>query len=110
VEGKRELADVLLHWQQSSLAKTIGDVRKYGGTAWITVDLGGDIAVLNADTKRVGVAKYLEHVRRFGPELPWRAIANNRGTVNKVVFSDDPAEAVGWYLYLCKPLRQPRQL
>lgn len=66
--------------------------------------------MLNADTKRASVAAYLEHVQRLGPELPWQAIASNRGTVNKVVFSDDPAEAAGWYLYLRKPLKQPRQL
>ena len=37
-------------------------------------------------------------------ELPWQVIANNRGTVNKVVITDSLAEAAGWYLYLRKPL------
>lgn len=110
VNGKRELAELLLHWHQSSRGKTIGDVGKYGGTAWITVDLGSHKAVLNADTKRASVATYLEHVQRLGPELPWYAIASNRGTANKVVFSDDPAEAAGWYLYLRRALKQPGQL
>lgn len=110
VNGKRGLADLLLCWHQPGHAKTIGDVGSYGGTAWITVDLGSHQAVLNADTKQAAVATYLEHVRRLGPELPWRVIANNRGTINKVVFSDDPAEAAGWYLYLRKPLKQPWQL
>jgi hypothetical protein len=110
VNGKREFADILLHWHQSSCTKTIGDVGNYGGTAWITVDLGSLQAVLNADTKRAAVATYLEQVGRIGPELPWQVIANNRGTVNKIVVSDDPAEAAGWYLYLRKPLNQPGQL
>ncbi len=110
VDGKRELGDLLLHWYQSSHGKTIGDVERYGGTAWVTVHLGGHKAVLNADTKRASVATYLDHVQRRGPELPWHAIASNRGTVNKVVFSDDPAAAAGWYLYLRKPLKQPGQL
>ena len=107
VSGKRELAELLLHWYQSSHAETIGDAA-YGGTAWVTVGLRGHDAVLNADTKRAAVASYLEHVRLLGPELPWRVIATGRGsTVKKVVFSDDPAGAAGWYLYLSKPLSQP---
>jgi hypothetical protein len=110
VNGKRELADLLLHWYQSTSAKTVGDVGGYGGTAWITVGLGSQEAVLNADTKRASVATYLEHVQRLGPNRPWRVIANNRGTVNKVTFSDEPADAAGWYLYLRKPLNQPGQL
>jgi hypothetical protein len=110
VNGKREFADLLLNWRQSSHAKTIGDVGSYGGTAWITVNLGSHQAVLNADTKQAGVAAYLEHVQRLGPQLPWRVVANNRGTINKVVFSSDPAEAAGWYLYLRTPLAQPGQL
>jgi hypothetical protein len=110
VNGKQELADLLMHWYRSSSAQTIGDARGYGGTAWVTVGLDGHEAVLNADTKRAAVAAYLEHVRQSGPELPWRATASSRGTVNKVVFSDDPAEAAGWYLYLRKPLEQPQAL
>ena len=66
--------------------------------------------MLNADTRRAAVAAYLEHVRRSGPELPWRAVASRGGTVSKVVFSDDLAEAAGWYLYLRKPLTQPGPL
>jgi hypothetical protein len=110
VNGGQELADLLLHWYHSSSAQTIGDAGGYGGTAWVTVDLGGREAVLNADAKRAAVAAYLEHVRRSGPELPWRAVASRGGTVSKVVFSDDLAEAAGWYLYLRKPLTQPGPL
>jgi hypothetical protein len=110
--GKREFADLLLHWYQSSQAITIGDVGSgsYRGRPWITVDLGSHQAELNADTNRAGVAAYLEHVRRLGPELPWQVIAGRRGTVSKVVFSGDPAHAAGWYLYLRPPLTQPAQL
>jgi hypothetical protein len=110
VSGKREFADLLRRWHDQSRAKTIGDVGSYGGTACITVDLGGDDVVLNVDTKRGAVTTYLDHVRRRGPDLPWRVVANNRGTVNKVIFSDDPADAAGWYHYLRKALAQPGQL
>lgn len=110
VSGKREFADLLRRWHDESRAKTIGDVGSYGGTACITVDLGGDDVVLNVDTKRSAVTTYLDHVRRLGPDLPWRVVANNRGTVNKIIFSDDPAEAAGWYHYLRRALAQPGQL
>jgi hypothetical protein len=110
VSGKREFADLLRRWHDQSRAKTIGDVGSYGGTACITVDLGGDDVVLNVDTKRGAVTTYLDHVRRLGPDLPWRVVANNRGTVNKVIFSDNPADAAGWYHYLRKALAQPGQL
>jgi hypothetical protein len=110
VSGKREFADLLRRWHDQSEAKTIGDVGSFGGTACITVELGDHDVVLNVDSKRGSVATYLDHVRRLGPDLPWRVVANNRGTVNKVVFSDDPADAAGWYQYLRKPLAQPGQL
>ncbi len=110
VNGKEGLADLLRRWYLSSQANTIGHVGSYGGTACISVDLGSREAVLNVDTKRTAVAAYLEHVRRLGPDLPWRVIANKRGTVNKAVFGDNPANAAGWYLYLRKPLSQPGQL
>jgi len=110
VTGKREFADLLRRWHNQSQAKTIGDVGSFGGTACITLRLGDHDVVLNVDSKRSAVATYLDHVRRLGPDLPWRVVANNRGTVNKVVFSDDPADAAGWYQYLRTPLAQPGQL
>ncbi len=110
VSGKREFAALLRRWHNQSQAKTIGDVGCFGGTACITVRLGDHDVVLNVDSKRSAVATYLDHVRRLGPDLPWRVVANNRGTVNKVVFSDDPADAAGWYQYLRTPLAQPGQL
>ncbi len=110
VSGKREFADLLRRWHNQSQAKTIGDVGSFGGTACITVRLGDHDVVLNVASTRSAVATYLDHVRRLGPDLPWRVVANNRGTVNKVVFSDDPADAAGWYQYLRTPLAQPGQL
>lgn len=110
VASKREFASLLQHWHDTSQAKTIGDVGSFGGTACITVHLGDYHFVLNVDTKRSAVVAYLDHVRRLGPDPPWRVVANARGTVNKVVFSDDPTNAAGWYHYLRRPLAQPGQL
>lgn len=72
-------------WHDEGEAETIGDVGGFGGTACITVELGDHDVVLNVDSKRRAVATYLDHVRRLGPDLPWRVVANHRGTVNKVV-------------------------
>lgn len=110
VTSKREFANLLRHWHGESRAETIGDVGTFGGTACITVHLGDHNVVLNADTKRSAVAAYLDRVRRLGPDVPWRVVANTRGTINKVIFSDDPADAAGWYQYLRRPLTQPGQL
>jgi hypothetical protein len=107
VSSKREFASLLRRWHDESRANTIGDVGSFGGTACITAHLGDHDVVLNVDTKRSAVAAYLDHVRRLGPDLPWQVVANSRGTLNKVVFSDDPA---GWYHYLRHPLAQPGQL
>ena len=108
--GKREFADTLRRWYESSRAKTIGDVGNFGGRPCILVELGDHQAVLNVDTKRTAVAAYLAHVREYGPDASWRVIANTRGAVNKVIFTDNPADAAGWYLYLRRPLPTPGEI
>ena len=43
-------------------AETIGDVRRYGSTAFVAVGLGDHEVMLNADSKRRAVATYLDHL------------------------------------------------
>jgi hypothetical protein len=108
--SKRELAEVLGAWLRDSDASTIGDIAGYGRRKWITVRLDGLRAELNADTTRAAVARYLEQVRRDGPELPWRVVPTTRAhVIRKIVFSDDP-DITGWNCYLSKPLAEPRTL
>ena len=107
--GKHEFADTMLRWYENSTAETIGDVGNFGGRPCILIDLADQQAVLNVDTKRSAVAAYLAHVRKDGVDAPWQVIANARGAVNKIIFSDDPADAAGWYLYLRHPLPTPER-
>ena len=110
VSSKQEFASLLLPLVPLEQAKTIGDAGGFGGTAWITARLGDHESCSTPTRSAAAVAAYLDHVRQSGPDLPWRVVANIRGIVNKVVFSDDPAHAAGWYLYLRNPLAQPGQL
>jgi hypothetical protein len=110
VTGKQELADVLRRWYERSVAGTIGDVGRFGGRPCIAIELGDKRAVLNVDTKRTAVAAYLQHVELNGTDAPWQVVANARGTINKVLVTDDPADAAGWYVYLRKPLSAPMTL
>ena len=110
VTGKQQFAEVLRRWYDGSRTATIGDVGNFGGRPCIAIDLGDHSAVLNVDTKRSAVAAYLRRVQSNGVDAPWQVVANARGTVNKVLFSDDPADAAGWYLYLRKPLQSPAPL
>ncbi|MBP2416870.1 hypothetical protein ACFFOM_15380 [Microlunatus capsulatus] len=112
VVGKEQLTEALRRWYDESDAATVGDVGLFGGrpAIAIAIDLGDKTAVLNVDTKRSAVAAYLEHARTNGVDAPWRVVANTRGNVNKVIFSDEPAAAAGWYVYLRKPLVEPATL
>ena len=111
VTGKRQFADLLRRrWYDDSRAATIGDVGNFGGRRCIAIALGDHTAVLNVDTKRTAVAARLQQVQLNGVNVPWQVVANARGTVNKVLFSDEPTDAAGWYLYLHKPLPSPTTL
>ena len=107
VASKEQLRALLRRWYEESDAGTVGDVANFGGRPAIAVDLGDHAAVLNVDTKRSAVAAYLAHADANGVDAPWQVVSNTRGRVNKVIFSDDPAAAAGWYVYLREPLVEP---
>lgn len=107
VAGKDQLTTLLRRWYEESDAGTVGDVATFGGRPAIALDLGDHEAVLNVDTKRSAVATYLAHADANGTDALWSVVANTRGKVNKVIFSEDPAAAAGWYVYLRQPLAKP---
>jgi hypothetical protein len=94
---------VLILLDSNRAASNLGPFSFGGRRPAIAIDLGNYTAVLNVDTKRSAVGAYLEHVKANGVDSPWRVVVNARGRVNKVIFSDDPAAAAGWYVYLRKP-------
>lgn len=84
-----------------SQAPTLGDVGRFGGRAWLLIDLGGQGVVLNADT--TAVETFVRESTAY-PERPWRVIANRRGRLNKVLPGPSPEPLPGWYAYLIRPL------
>lgn len=105
-DSKTELVKVLDYWLANSRAATIGDVGRFGGRAWATIQIGGRRIVLNADTKRSAVEAYLAHAHRLGAEATWHVIANKKGTINKVVYTIDAATP-GWYCYTATQSNSP---
>lgn len=104
VQGKRELIRLLSAWLDSSQADTIGDVRTYKQSAWLYADIDGHRVRINADTTRAAV----EAVVRLNTDVdrPWQVVANQRGTVNKILPYQQPEPLPGWYAYLTTPLPQ----
>jgi hypothetical protein len=106
---RRELRDALERWISESSAETIGDVGKFGGKAWVSVDVGGHEVVLNADTKRAAVEWFLE-ASRPSPGRPWRVVANRRGRINKVLPDPHGSALPGWYAYLTTELEEEQTI
>lgn len=100
VASKTELANLLDDWYRTSRAATIGDTQTYGGQPWVHLDLLNGHVVLNADTQRSAVGSYLDDVRQRGAEVPWRVVANARGRINKVLYTESSRRLPGWYCYL----------
>lgn len=103
VSGKRDLAALLKAWLSQSQAPTIGDVKTFGGRAWLHIEINGQHVVLNADTKRAAVEAFVR-LSEVDPDQPWRVIANRRGRVNKVLPYPQTDPLPGWYAYLSQPL------
>lgn len=103
VAGKAELVRVLGQWLETSDAPTIGDIEtRPKVTAWLFADVGDHRIRINADTRRDAVARF---VRLNTPALRlWPVVANNRGTVNKVLQSPDRERVKYWNAYLVRPV------
>lgn len=108
VVGKAALADLLRTWLRTSNEPTLGDVAQYGGRPYVHVDLGGVRVVLNADTKRAAVERYLAAVDARGTGLPWQVV-QGRTKTNKVVYEGMESSA-GWYAYTTREMEAPRWL
>jgi hypothetical protein len=101
LENKRELLRVLRAWLDGSDVPTIGPVDNYGGKPWISIHLDRDrIAVLNADTTRAAVGKYVEDAETRGADVPWSILPNRNGRWNKLTFRADGEPTSGWFCYL----------
>jgi hypothetical protein len=111
VSGKTELVYLLRNWLSASKQSTIGNPGNFGGSRCILVALNNGLwAVLNLDTTREAVERYVASADINGPEQLWSVIPNRRGRLNKVVFSEDGAEIPGWYCYLTEPASSIRKV
>ena len=105
--SKRELVDYLRKWLSRSDSATIGDVSRFPGQRWISMETSFGLMDINADTKREAVERLVQVVETRGLDAKWNVIANNRGKINKVVF-DLGDESWGWYAYLRSPLAEKK--
>ncbi len=109
LNGKRELRDALQRWLSQSGAETIGDVGRFGGRAWLRADINGFEVVLNADTKRAAVERFV-HASASEPDRSWRVVANRRGQINKVLPDPKGSPLPGWYSYLTQPAHEEQAI
>ena len=109
VQSKDELHKVLRRWLRDTDEPTIGDIRRFGGKAWLYVEFPSTTVVLNSDTKRAAIQAYLDATLAHGDDLRWEVVANRNGKVNKVLYGD-LADAPGWYCYTLSPLTAPMSL
>ena len=103
--SKADLVEVLRRWLAESHAETIGDIGRFGGKAWISVQLPGHEIVLNADCRRDAIERFVR-ANASQPNTPWQVVANRRGRVNKVLPVAGSVECPGWYAYLMEPLNE----
>jgi hypothetical protein len=108
VSSKAELADLLRTWHRTTNEPTLGDLAQYGGRPYVHIVLGDVHVVLNADTKRAAVERYLVAVEAHGADLPWQVV-QGRTRVNKVVYEGMDTSA-GWYAYTTRELEAPQWL
>lgn len=101
--SKRELVDVLRHWLSESATETLGDIATFGGRPWLAVEIDNHEVVINADSKRAAVERFVQ-AGMLQPDRPWRVVANRRGRVNKVLPDAEAPSLPGWYAYLVRPL------
>lgn len=110
VTSKSGLASLLMRWYEQTIEPTIGTALRYRGEPWIRIDLRPYPARLNADTSREAVRVYLDDVAARGAEVSWQVVANGRGRINKVVYSNNSIGGRGWYCYLYHELTEPCEL
>lgn len=96
--SKREFHSRLRSWLLNTQENMIGDAER-GQEAWVHVLHAATVYRLNSDTKRAGVAEYLELVNRHGDDLKWSTTQNRDGKPNAVAYGPDASRIQRFYLY-----------
>jgi len=95
----------LLHWFEATDDLFIGADAVYRRTGWIHVRHGSTFFVLNADTKRESVNEYLQLVDRYGNDLLWEVVENERGRMTAVAYGPENYRLKSFYLYVAREAR-----
>lgn len=82
--------------------------KRFASREALTFETRLGLVNVNADTTRDAIERMVRHAQRM-PHAEWHVIANERGTINKVVFDPDDTHE-GWYAYLRDPLTAPATL
>jgi len=88
--SKNEFHQHLRDWLRNTDEDVVGpDDVKYPRTGWVHVRDGSDMLVLNADTSRDAVDRYLQIVSRFGNDLEWNRAESQRGKMTTVEYGPE---------------------
>jgi hypothetical protein len=98
--SKEEFTIRLRRWYENTTEDVIGGNAPQGRTPWLWIQIGDVECHLNADTKRLGVQRYLEMVERYGSVMEWSVRVHQNGiNINKVCFGPRAERIRGFYLY-----------
>jgi uncharacterized ferritin-like protein (DUF455 family) len=98
--SKRAFHSRLRAWLHDTDDEIVGDPDVIGMTAWVHVRDGHSWYRLHADTRREAVADYLRLVDKYGDDIEWSIVANQRGRKNAVAYGPERVRRVPFYLYL----------
>jgi len=86
-------------WHHNADDATVGHEAAYGRTPWVYVRDGFRVFVLNADTTRKAVGRYLELVKQHGDDLQWGITASQQGKMTAVAYGPERYRLKPFYLY-----------
>ena len=95
LKNKDDFFDLLKYWFEKSNSDTIGDLKILPKNyPLINIQIGASTYYINADSKKAGVEKFLEH-----KENQWKIIMNERGKRNRVTNKTDEEAIPHFYMY-----------
>jgi hypothetical protein len=102
--SKFEFHQRIRGWLDNTDDMVIGPVDiKYRRTGWVHVRDGSSILVLNADTPRDAVDRYLKVVTRYENDLQWHRAESQRGEMTVVEYGPDKVRCKSFNLYYVWP-------
>jgi hypothetical protein len=102
--SKSEFHQRLRDWFEKTEHKVIGpEGIKYPRTGWVHVRDGSLLLLLNADTPRNAVGRYLQLVQRYGNDLQWERAISQQDKMTTVVYGPEKLRCKSFNLYYVSP-------